>query len=100
MKPHMLWKRSVSKIYIFGAAVNANLECLVLFGVINSVISAYYYLRIVKVMYLTPPDSNETLHVGISLRIGVTVMFVSMILFGLYPTPLINFAKNAASAIM
>ncbi len=90
----------ISKIYIFGAAVNANLEWLVLFGVVNSVISAYYYLRIVKVMYLNPSDSNETLHVGISLRIGVTVMFVSMILFGLYPTPLINFAKNAALAIM
>jgi NADH-quinone oxidoreductase subunit N len=54
----------ISKIYLFGAAVDANLEWLAVAGVVNSVISAYYYLRVVKVMYLSPPASEEPVTSG------------------------------------
>ena len=48
------------KVYIFGAAVNSDLAWLAVFGVVNSVISAYYYLRVVKVMYWLPRAHRGT----------------------------------------
>ena len=44
----------IAKLYIFSAAINSGLLWLAVVGVINSVVSAYYYLRIVRVMYLEP----------------------------------------------
>ena len=90
----------ITKVYIFGAAVDTNLEWLVVAGVVNSVISAYYYLRVVKVMYLSPPTTEEPVSSGISLRLAVMVAFAGMVFFGIYPTPLLEFARTAASAII
>ena len=48
----------MSKIYLFGAAVEADLAWLAVAGMVNSVISAYYYLRVVKVMFLNEADDD------------------------------------------
>ena len=42
----------IAKLYIFSAAVNSDLLWLALVGVLNSVLSAYYYLKVIRVMYL------------------------------------------------
>ncbi len=49
----------MAKFYIFSTAVNQGLLWLVIIAVMNSVISAYYYLRVVKVMWLGEPVSEE-----------------------------------------
>jgi NADH-quinone oxidoreductase subunit N len=49
----------IAKFYIFNAAIQQDLLWLVIIAVLNSVISAYYYLRVVKVMYLGEPASEE-----------------------------------------
>ena len=89
----------ITKIYIFGAAVDANLEWLVAAGVFNSVLSAYYYLRVVRVMYLSPPPAEEPVGTGLSLRLAVMATFAGTIFFGLYPTPLLNLARTAANGL-
>ena len=90
----------MAKIYIFGAAVDANLEWLVVVGVLNSVVSAYYYLRIVKVMYLSPPANEERIGSELPLRVAVTGAFAGTAFFGIYPTPLINLARTAADVLV
>ena len=50
----------IAKLYIFSAAVKSDLLWLAVVGGANSVISAYYYLRVVRVMYLVPSPSEET----------------------------------------
>ena len=49
----------IAKLYIFTAAVKADLTWLAILGVINSVVSAYYYIRIIRVMFLAPARSEE-----------------------------------------
>ena len=89
----------MAKVYIFGAAVDANLEWLAIVGVLNSVVSAYYYLRIVKVMYLSPPPTEERVGAAIPMRVAVLGAFAGTAFFGIYPTPLLNLARTAADVL-
>lgn len=56
----------VGKFYIFMAAIKANLVWLAVVGVLFSAISAYYYLRVVMVMYMKEPDPEKTGHQSVS----------------------------------
>ena len=89
----------MAKVYIFGAAVDANLEWLAIVGVLNSVVSAYYYLRIVKVMYLSPPPTEERVGAAMPMRVAVFGAFAGTAFFGIYPTPLLNLARTAADVL-
>ena len=89
----------MAKVYIFGAAVDANLEWLAIVGVLNSVVSAYYYLRIVKVMYLSPPPTEERVGAAMPMRVAVLGAFAGTAFFGIYPTPLLNLARTAADVL-
>ena len=88
------------KIYMFGAAVKNDLIWLAVVGGVNSVVSAYYYLRIVKLMYLSPARSEEHLRSGFPLRFTVLVTAAGVLFFGVYPTPLLDLARTAASTLV
>jgi NADH-quinone oxidoreductase subunit N len=88
------------KIYIFGAAVNSGLEWLAIVGVVNSVVSAYYYLRVIKVMYLQPPEAEEPVTSGLPMKLAVSVTAAGILLFGVYPKWLLEFARSAAQIIV
>lgn len=88
-----------AKIYLFGAAVDAGLTWLVVIGVLNSVVSAYYYLRIVKAMYLAPAESEETIITALPIRAALLFSFLGTLIFGIYPAPLLALARTAASAL-
>ena len=90
----------ITKVYIFGAAVDTNLEWLAVAGVVNSVVSAYYYLRVVRVMYLSPPPTDEPVSAGGPLRLAVMSTFAGTLFFGIYPTPLLDLARTAASVLV
>jgi NADH-quinone oxidoreductase subunit N len=90
----------VAKIYLFGSAIDTGLEWLALAGVINSVVSAYYYLRVVKVMYLSPPAEEKPVESGFPIRLAIIATFAGTLFFGIYPTPLINLAKTASSVLI
>ena len=89
----------MAKLYIFGAAVNAGLWWLALAGVINSVISAYYYLRVIKVMYLSEAPSEERLVSGLPMRLALIATTAGVLLFGVYPGPLLEIARTAAEVL-
>lgn len=90
----------MSKIYIFGAAVDTNLEWLAVTGMVNSVISAYYYLRVVKVMYLREPTDNAPVGSALPMKLAVMVTMAGTAFFGIYPTPLINLARSAVDVLV
>ena len=90
----------IAKVYIFGAAVDANLEWLAVAGVVNSVLSAYYYLRIVKEMYLSEPASDERVPSGLPMRLAVLAAFAGVLVFGVYPAPLLELSKAAAAVLV
>jgi NADH-quinone oxidoreductase subunit N len=83
------------KFYIFKAAVNSHLLWLTVLMAINSIIGAYYYLRVIVVMYMREPSAEAAALGPVSFPIGVSVVlvvtFVGTILFGVYPNPVIQF---------
>ena len=88
------------KVFIFGSAITSGLTWLAVVGAINSVVSAYYYLRVVKVMYLAPPASDEPVTVGIPVRFAIATTLAAVLFFGIYPTPLLNAARKAAEVLL
>ncbi|MDM8519609.1 NADH-quinone oxidoreductase subunit N [Anaerolineales bacterium HSG6] len=86
------------KWYIFWAAVDANLGWLAAIGMINSAISAFYYLSVVVQMYMHTEQADvETTPIALPapIAIAVTVTAMFTLLFGLWPTPLINLMSLA-----
>jgi NADH-quinone oxidoreductase subunit N len=89
----------LSKLYVFQAAINSELYSLAIIGVIASVVGAFYYIRIVKVIYFDAPI--EALDVSISTEIKAVLIitgFVTTFLI-LYPMPLISAAEQATASL-
>jgi NADH-quinone oxidoreductase subunit N len=87
-----------AKFYVFLAAIQAGLYTLAVIGVITSVVGAYYYLAIVKVMYFDEPaPAFAPMPWELRTVLGVTGMFV--LLFFVYPAPLLNAATAAAKSL-
>jgi NADH-quinone oxidoreductase subunit N len=87
-----------AKLYVFLAAIKAGLYVLSVLGVLASVVGAYYYLRIVKIMYFDAPAPAFTpLHGELRLILGISGLFV--LLFVVYPGPLVDAAAAAAKSL-
>jgi len=87
-----------AKYYVFLAAINAGLYILAVIGVVTSVVGAYYYLTIVKVMYFDEPaESFAPMARELRIVLGVTGLFT--ILFFAYPAPLVSAAAAAAKSL-
>lgn len=90
----------VGKLYIFSAAINSGLVWLVILGVLNSVVSAYYYLRVIRTMYMVAPESNEQIKVGIPPRLAIAITGIGVILLGIMPSTIMNAAQKAVSVLL
>ncbi len=87
-----------AKFYVFLAAIKAGLYALAVVGVLASVVGAYYYLMIVKVMYFDEPAAQfEAMPRELKAVLGVTGLFV--LLFFVYPAPLVDAAATAAKSL-
>lgn len=82
------------KWFLFTAAMQKGHWFLVLWAVLNSVVSLFYYLTIVKHAYLERPQTNAPIELSISVRLLCAALFAAIILLGLYPTPLIEFSQQ------
>jgi NADH-quinone oxidoreductase subunit N len=83
------------KFYIFKAAVNSHLLWLAALMAINSVIGAYYYLRVIVVMYMREPSAETAATAPVRFPLAVSTVLavtaIGTILFGVMPNPVINF---------
>ncbi len=86
----------MAKFYIFGSAVQEGLLWLVIIAILNSVISAYYYLRVVKVMWTGEPASAEKVGGSGALVFALTVSCLGVLFFGLLPGVAMNLAQTAS----
>jgi NADH-quinone oxidoreductase subunit N len=86
------------KFYIFKAALDAHLVWLTVLGLLNSAVAAYYYLRVLVVMYFREPgEAAEDLPpAGTALQIAVYGSAVGVLLLGIFPSMVLDFANKAA----
>lgn len=87
------------KLMVFQAAVAQGYIVLAVLGIITSVIAAYYYLRIIKVMFFDEPKEGFEKALTNSRRILLIASMVFITLFIVFPSPLINAAQIAASSL-
>jgi NADH-quinone oxidoreductase subunit N len=87
-----------AKFYVFLAAINAGLYTLAVIGVLTSVVGAYYYLAIVKVMYFDEPQKSFDPMPSEQIAV-LAVAGLFNLLFFVYPAPLLDAATAAAKSI-
>jgi NADH-quinone oxidoreductase subunit N len=87
-----------AKFYVFLAAINAGLYALAVIGVLTSVVGAYYYLAIVKIMYFDEPVQGFQPMPG-SLGLVLVIAGLINILFFAYPAPLLGAATAATKSL-
>ena len=87
------------KLYVFLAAISAGQYALAVIGVLTSVVAAYYYLRIVKIMYFDEPAEAFDRPTGRTISVIVAGASLFMLLFCLYPGMVIDPAEAAAAAL-
>ena len=87
-----------AKFYVFLAAMRAGLYLLAVLGMVTSVVGAYYYLAIVKLMYFEEPVGKFE-QMPYELRVVLAICGLFNIFFCLYPAPLVGIASAAAHSL-
>ncbi len=85
----------IGKLYIFVAAIKEELYTLIVVGLINVVISMYYYLIVVKKMYINEPTDPTTLTISTPMKVAVYAGLIGTLALGIYPRPIINWIVDA-----
>jgi NADH-quinone oxidoreductase subunit N len=90
----------VAKFFVFAAAVDANMIWLAVIGVLNAIIGMYYYLTVLKYVYLyKSEDEEKPLLVTRPLKLAIMVLTVGIILIGTVLVPWYNWATIAAASV-
>jgi NADH-quinone oxidoreductase subunit N len=94
----------LAKFYVFTAALKANLVGLVILGVINSAIAAYYYLRVIVYMYMREPREGlepvPATRIPLSLGVSLALSVIAVIYLGVLPGNVIDFAISSAQQML
>lgn len=85
----------IGKIYIFVAAIKEGLYTLITVGLVNIVISMYYYLIVVKKMYIAEPIDPSPIRISGPMKAVVYVGLAGTLLIGIYPQPFIDWVVSA-----
>jgi NADH-quinone oxidoreductase subunit N len=87
-----------AKFYVFVAAVKEGLWALAIIGVLASVVGAYYYVRIVKIMFFDEPrEKFASIQPKAGLVMGLMGLY--MLLYVVWPAPLVEAAGTAAKSL-
>lgn len=89
------------KFYIFKAALDANLVWLTVLGLINSAVAAYYYLRVIMVMYTKQPSeaTAQLEPLELTTKAVLWVSAVATVFLGVFPSMLLKWAGESANLV-
>jgi NADH-quinone oxidoreductase subunit N len=90
-----------AKFYVFSAAVKANLIWLTIIGVLNSGVGAYYYLRIIVMMYMRESRKEVPVtRVPFALGLALAVCLVATLYFGVFPSRVLQYSQGSAEQLV
>ena len=89
-----------TKFYLFTAAAEGGLLWLVGLAIVNSLISLYYYLMVIKQMYMVPAGENAPVKVSLLSGGVLGLLVLGIIVLGVYPGPLVDAIQGATAAIL
>ncbi len=83
-----------AKFYVFKVAFQAGYYVLVIVGLLTTIISIFYYVRLISIMFSdTPVDETSPTHSWPAVVVGITI-FAAILLFSIYPDPLLSLLPN------
>ncbi|MEA3274768.1 MAG: NADH-quinone oxidoreductase subunit NuoN [Pseudomonadota bacterium] len=85
----------MAKLLVLEAVVSIGLWWLAVIGVAFSIVGAFYYLRIIKLMYFDKPETEEPLVAGAGARVALSVNGLAMLVLGLFPAALLSLCQAA-----
>jgi len=89
----------VGKLLVFGAAIQANLTWLAILGAVNSILALYYYLVVLKVIYLyRSPNDQQPLSFSFPWKVGLVVCVIAMVVLGTVIAPWLSWSSLAGAA--
>lgn len=88
-----------AKMYIFNAGIQADLAWLVIIGVVNSIVSGYYYLGVVRQMFLGDAEGAPKVSTSPAIGVALAAAVAGVLVFGVYPMPLIDAAQEAVGVL-
>ena len=90
----------IGKLYLFIALVDANMIGVAVIALLNTVVSLYYYVRVLKHMYLTDSQrEQEKITPSFGNLIYVLVLLIPLLVFGVYFTPIVELAKSCITLL-
>lgn len=90
-----------AKFYVFSAALKANLIWLTLIGVVNSAVGAYYYLRVIVMMYMREPRTEVPVaRIPGALGIALAASVIATIYMGMLPNRVLRYTLDSARALI
>jgi NADH-quinone oxidoreductase subunit N len=88
-----------AKLYVFWAAAQRGLYWLVLLGAILTVVALFYYLLIARKMYIEPPGTAARIRLDPALALSVLLCVLGVVVFGVYPKPIVMAALRVAAPL-
>ncbi|MCP5061030.1 MAG: NADH-quinone oxidoreductase subunit N [Ignavibacteriae bacterium] len=86
----------ISKLYIFVALVDVEMIAVAVIALLNSVVSLYYYVRVLKHLFISEAENEvPTLKVSMSDIVFILILVIPTLVLGLYFTPMVEFAKSS-----
>ena len=89
----------VGKLYLFIALVDANMITVAVIALLNTVVSLYYYIRVLKAMFLVRSEKTVEIHLSPLNYIVIFLLAASVLILGVYFTPLVNIAKESVQLL-
>ncbi|MFZ1289857.1 MAG: NADH-quinone oxidoreductase subunit N [Melioribacteraceae bacterium] len=91
----------ISKLYIFISLIDANMIFVAVIAVLNSVVSLYYYIRILKHMFINESENEvPQLKVAANEIVFILILLVPTLVLGIYFSPLVDFAQNCLAILV
>ncbi|MCU7830104.1 MAG: NADH-quinone oxidoreductase subunit NuoN [Candidatus Thiodiazotropha sp. (ex Myrtea sp. 'scaly one' KF741663)] len=84
-----------AKLFVLDAVVSVDLTWLALVGVFFSIIGAFYYIRVIKIMYFDQPTDESPLTVGMDTQVVLSLNGLAMLFLGLFPAGLLSLCSSA-----
>ena len=83
-----------AKFYIFSAVIEKSMYFLAITGLISTVIAAFYYLRLIKIIYFDSEKEKYEINHNIGLKISLVISSIFILLYFIYPSPLIEIIEK------
>jgi len=91
-----------AKFYLFAAVFGEGYVWLVVLAVLNSALSLYYYLRVIRAIYINSPAEGAPLFssLPVPLILVLAITLLGILLLGIYPSPIVNLAREVVTPLL